>query len=370
MMILMLVGMVLCFWAGLYWMAGRWLALYGIDGKKLSIRVLRGLAGVLAVGACFRWNTAALVELHLLVLFAITELAARLLRQAARRYSGGKWYRKLRRIYHSGLVPVVLLCMMMGYGYWNMGSIRATEYTISSEKLACDYEVVFLSDIHYGTIQRPEALCRAVEEINARHPDLVILGGDIVEDGTSKEAMEEAFRVLGKLKSTFGTYYIYGNHDRQRYRAVSSRAYTEEDLEQAIQGNGIAILWDRTVIIGGDLALTGREDAGETGGRLPTGDLLRGVDRDRFLIVADHRPVGVEENASEGVDLQLSGHTHAGQIFPGGYLIDLFGGMHYGLYREGECRVIVSSGVAGWGFPIRTQGKCEYVVVQLRKGAS
>ena len=73
-MILMLVSTALCLAEGLYWMAGRWLALYGIDGKKLSIRVLRGLAGVLAVGACFRWNTAALVELHLLVLFAIAAI--------------------------------------------------------------------------------------------------------------------------------------------------------------------------------------------------------------------------------------------------------------------------------------------------------
>lgn len=369
-MILMLVGMALCLWAGLYWMAGKWLAFYGINGKKTGCRILWGLAAVVAVGVCLKWNAAALVELHLLALFAVTELAARLLRRIARRHSGGKWYRRLRRIYHSGLVPVVLLCLMMGYGYWNMGSIRATQYTIASEKLCSDYDVVFLSDIHYGTIQRPDALSRAVEEINALHPNFVILGGDIVEDGTSKESMEEAFRVLGNLNSAYGTYYIYGNHDRQRYRAASSRAYTEEELEQAIRGNEIELLWDRTVTIGDDLALAGREDAGETGGRLPTEDLLRGIDRDRFLIVADHRPVGVEENASEGVDLQLSGHTHAGQIFPVGYLIDLFGGMHYGLYREEDCQVIVSSGAAGWGFPIRTQGKCEYVVVHLRKGES
>ena len=102
---------------------------------------------------------------------------------------------------------------------------------------------------------------------------------------------------------------------------------------------------------------------------MPVADLLLGAERERFLLVADHQPVDVEENASEGVDLLLSGHTHAGQIFPVGYLIDLSGGMRYGLYRKGACRVIVSSGEAGWGFPIRTQGKCEYVVVHLRPGS-
>lgn len=364
-MVLILLGMMLCLGAGLYWMAGRWLTLYGIDGKKTGLRILRGLAALAGVGACFVWYTALIAEAHLLVLFAVTELTARLLRRIARRHCGGKRYILLRRIYHSGLVPVLLLCLILGYGYWNMGTIRAEEYTISSQKLSSDYDIVFLSDVHYGTVQSPEILNQAIEQINALHPDAVILGGDIVEDGTSWEAMTEAFRALGKLESTWGTYFIYGNHDRQRYRAPISRSYTEEELEQAIRAWGIEILQDRWVPIGGEVVLAGREDAAGAG-RLSAGALLEDADRERFLIVADHQPLGVEENAAAGVDLQLSGHTHAGQIFPGGFLIDLFGGMHYGLYREGDCRVIVSSGAAGWGFPIRTQGKCEYVVVHLR----
>ncbi len=95
--------------------------------------------------------------------------------------------------------------------------------------------------------------------------------------------------------------------------------------------------------------------------------MLKDIDRSRFIIVADHQPVGAEENAAAGVDLELSGHTHAGQIFPIGYFTEVSGGMNYGEYQEGDCRVIVSSGTTGWGFPIRTQGKCEYVVVHLRR---
>lgn len=95
--------------------------------------------------------------------------------------------------------------------------------------------------------------------------------------------------------------------------------------------------------------------------------MLKDIDRSQFIIVADYQPVGAEENAAAGVDLELSGHTHAGQIFPIGYFTEVSGGMNYGEYQEGDCRVIVSSGIAGWGFPIRTQGKCEYVVVHLRR---
>ena len=368
-MLIIAVGMGLCLGAGLYWMIGKWMALYGVNRKKKSIRLLRGVGAVLAVGACLKWYAAALVELHLLALFALTELAAFLLRRLARGRTGEKWYAVCRKVYRSGLVPVLAVCMVLGFGYWNMEQIHATEYTVTSDKLDSGYDVVFLSDIHYGTIQNPEVLRRAVKEINALHPDVIVLGGDVVEEGTSKESMEEAFRVLGELKSVYGTYYIYGNHDRQSYKVASSRAYTEGELEEAITGNGIEILCDCSVTLGEDLVLAGREDVGAAYGRVPVADLLLVAERERFLLVVDHQPVDVEENASEGVDLLLSGHTHAGQIFPAGYLIDLSGGMRYGLYRKGACRVIVSSGEAGWGFPIRTQGRCEYVVVHLRPGS-
>ena len=362
-MLVILLVFLLGLWAGLYWMAGRWLALYGVELRKTGVRIARGLAAVLAVAAFVKWHMAALVELHLLALFTLTELAAWLPRRLARGRAGGKWFWK---VYRSGLVPVLAVCLLLGFGYWKMEQIYATEYTVISDKLDSGYDVVFLSDIHYGTIQNPGALQRAVERINALQPDLIILGGDIVEEGTSKESMEEAFRVLGNLKSIYGTYYIYGNHDRQSYLAPPSRAYTAEELERAIRSNGIEILCDRWISVGEDLVLAGREDAGAAYERLPAGEILWGADRDKFLLVADHQPVGLEENASQGVDLQLSGHTHAGQVFPAGYLIELYGGLNYGLYREGDCQIIVSSGAAGWGFPVRTQGRCEYVVLHLR----
>ena len=118
------------------------------------------------------------------------------------------------------------------------------------------------------TIQSPDILKNKIEEINALNPDVIVLGGDIVEEGTSKASMQEVFRVLGGLKSTYGTYYVYGNHDRQLYADVTShsRKYTEQELVQAIETNSITILCDDWVPVGDELILAGREDASYTSG--------------------------------------------------------------------------------------------------------
>ncbi len=81
--------------------------------------------------------------------------------------------------------------------------------------------------------------------------------------------------------------------------------------------------------------------------------------------ISNEAELEAEENAAAGVDIMLSGHTHAGQLFPVGYLTDWIGGMNYGLYQTENCQSIVSSGFAGWGYGIRTQGHCEYVIVDI-----
>lgn len=368
MYVFILVGMALCLIAGLYWIIGKWLSLYGVDIKRKRFWILRLVIAVFLGSLCLVWNVAGLVEVHLIVLFAIVEFVVFLIRRIAKNHTKEKRHSVFRMIYRSGLIPVLVTCLMMGYGGFNMKRIVRTEYTITSEKLQSDYEIVLITDTHYDTVQDPDILIQKTEEINALHPDIILLCGDIVEEGTTGESMQEAFRILGSLESTYGTYFVYGNHDRQNYRtAVSrSRTYTDDELQQAIEENGIKILCDRWINIDGDLVLAGREDAAIASGRVSSEELLQGTDRNRFIIVADHQPVETEENAAQGADLQLSGHTHAGQIFPMGYFTELFGGLNYGEYQKDGCKVIVSSGTTGWGFPIRTQGKCEYVVIHLK----
>lgn len=343
-----------------YWILGRLGTFYGLNVKTPLGRVLRALAALGVLALSYLWRMVGLVAVHLAVIFLLTELAALLLRRVL---PAGRGKKLLGKLYRTGLVPVVLTAALLLWGGWNMARVTRTDYRIESTKLENSYRIVFLSDTHFGTIQSPQTLERVVEDINALCPDGVILGGDMVEEGTTKAAMEEAFRLLGGLRATYGIYYVYGNHDAQHY--TSTPAYTPEELERAIESNGITILQDSWVPLGDELVLAGRDDAGSRTGRKATREVLAGAERGRYVLLADHQPVGAEENAAQGVDLQLSGHTHAGQLWPIGVITTLTGGLNYGQYQVDGCRVIVSSGVAGWGFPIRTQGRSEYVVVDL-----
>lgn len=353
--------------AGTCWVTGRVMSLYHVPFKTRRGRGVHVAASVVVGLFCAARSFAGILVLHVVGVFALIDAAAWLLRRILRGRGSERLRKVLHTVYHSCAVPALLLLLILGYGAYNMGHLTGTEYTLTSEKLSHDHRIVFLSDIHYDTIQDPEVLKGKASEINALEPDVVILGGDIVEENTSKEAMREVFALLGGLESRYGVYYVYGNHDRQPY--ATERAYTDEELRQTIEESGVTILQDRFVAIQDDLILAGREDAawGYRSTRATTEELLRDADRGRYIILADHQPVEAAENAAQGVDLELSGHTHAGQLFPVGCFNAWFGALNYGQYQVDGCTVIVSSGVAGWGYPIKTQGKCEYVVVRLRQ---
>ncbi len=348
---------------GLYWMFGKWMSLYGIDTDTRKIKLLRIGLGIFTLFLSSFWNIVGLIAVHLIVFFLLTELIAFFIRRHRRKNPEKMLLQPTRIFYRSGLIPVFLTAVFMIYGYWNMGHIVKTEYTVESDKLNSGYSLLLLSDIHAGTIQKPEILENKIAEMNSLKPDFVVLAGDIVEEGTSKKSMEDIFKTLGKLKSRYGTYYVFGNHDRQNY--IKNKAYSEKELENTILSNGIHILKDSWTKIGNDIVLAGREDLTPDFTRLTAEELLNGADRNLFTIVADHRPVNAEENAGAGADLMISGHTHGGQIFPVGVINEITG-LNYGMYKKNGFTAVVSSGTAGWGFPIRTEGKCEYVLISLK----
>ena len=121
-----------------------------------------------------------------------------------------------------------------------------------------------------------------------------------------------------------------------------------------------------------DLILAGRDDAefGEEFRRLPAEKILNGADKERYIIMLDHQPVETAMNSKAGVDLQLSGHTHAGQAFPAGQLLHFIGIPYYGEYQILDCKLLVSSGASVGVFPIRTEKHCEYALIDIKQNGT
>ena len=175
---------------------------------------------------------------------------------------------------------------------------------------------------------------------------------------------------MGKINSTYGTYYIFGNHDTQPDSIDyenGNRTFSDGELNKSIIDNGIKILNDEKTSINDDIVLVGRSDAQWEGenNRIDTGKILNESDLSKYIVVLDHQPIKYEENSQQGADLQLSGHTHGGQLFPYSIFERLTGHLVYGEFHFGKMELIVSSGLTGWGWPMRNEATCEYVLINI-----
>lgn len=303
--------------------------------------------------------------MHMAIFLLVQDAVALVVRKCCKQKRLPFWAGAL---YRSGIAALLAAVAVVGYGCWNMQQIVKTEYTVEAENRIREegYTIVFFSDLHYGTTMDAEQLRRAAALIESENPDIVILGGDIVDERTSLEQMKEAFAIMGDIRSRYGIFYVYGNHDKNEYSDHS--AYTAAELQDTIERVGIHILEDEACEINGELVLIGRADRGHAPDmRKTAAQLVENADADKEWILIDHQPVEYAEVMESGCGLMLSGHTHAGQVWPLGTLAELFqtNELTYGCRRDGSLTKIVTSGIAGWGYPVRTEKHSEYVVIHL-----
>lgn len=327
---------------------------WGAPTEKFRVKLLVALAA-LALGTLmlFLHSVVTLFVLLVLLFGLIMDAIHLVLHTPLRRtrWSG---------VWRCGLVPVIISAFFVCFGFFHMRNVQKTVYQLTSDRISAPTRILFVSDLHFGNAMDEARLSEYCAQMQEAKPDLVILGGDIVDESSEKEEMEQAFAALGGIKSTYGVFYVYGNHDRSNYRG--DKTYSMEDLNAAITQNGITILRNEAAELG-VLTLIGRNDR-SSGNRPSAQELTSAYDSSEFLLLVDHQPVEAEENAAAGIDLMLSGHTHNGQIWPIGYINALIG-PKYGQYRFDRMQLIVSSGICGWGFPVRTQGISEYVLIDL-----
>lgn len=365
--LIMIITLVIISAGSFYLLTGKFVKGLGKNPKSMWIRVIRLLVSALVAVSCMLWRTVMVAMLYLFIIFLFMGILAIFMRRVLKSFNKGAVYSFLKKAYRFGVIHILLLAVILCQGFYTMNNLVKTEYTVTNEKIKNDYKVVFISDLHFDTIQNKTVIKNKIAEINELMPDIVILGGDIVEEGTSKQSMNEIFSILGGINSSYGKFFVYGNHDRQTYSANPS--YTNADLDFALGVHSIFPLEDQSFNINNEILLVGRKDAsvkylGQS--RQKVDSLLSNKKGNPFILLADHQPTEFEENEKAGVDLMVSGHTHGGQIFPVGRVAELLGIMKpYGESRVGSLTAIVSSGAAGWGFTIRTERSSEYLLINL-----
>ncbi|MFD3816485.1 metallophosphoesterase [Streptomyces rubiginosohelvolus] len=246
-------------------------------------------------------------------------------------------------------------------GYGTYGVLRGPSVqriTVPLARLpraAHGFRIAVVSDIHIGPILGRAHTRRIVDTINATSPDLVAVVGDLV-DGSVAD-LGSAAEPLAALRARHGSYFVTGNHE------YFSGA--EQWIDHVRELGLVPLENARVEIEGFDLA--GVNDiAGETEGQGPDfGRALGDRDRGRAAVLMAHQPVVIHDAVEHGVDLQLSGHTHGGQLWPGNYLAELANPTVAGLERYGDTQLFVSRGAGAWGPPVRVGAPSDITVVEL-----
>ncbi|MDX3852268.1 metallophosphoesterase [Streptomyces sp. AK02-01A] len=247
----------------------------------------------------------------------------------------------------------------VGYGtYGVLRGPRIKRITVPLAKLprsAHGFRIAVVSDIHLGPILGRAHTQRIVDSINSARPDLIAVVGDLV-DG-SVEDLGPAAEPLAGLEAPHGSFFVTGNHEY----FSGAAAWVDHVRELGLR----PLENDRVEMPGFDLA--GVNDiAGESEGAGPDfAKALGDRDRTRTSVLLAHQPVVIDDAVHHGVDLQLSGHTHGGQLWPGDLLAELANPTVAGLERYGDTQLYVTRGAGAWGPPVRVGAPSDITVVEL-----
>jgi uncharacterized protein len=256
----------------------------------------------------------------------------------------------------------VLVCFaIVGYGFKEASRLpKVVDYEFESSKISKDFKLVFLSDLHLGVQKSSARLGKIIELIENQEADLIIFGGDVVNDHL--EWLEDEAMQLKSLNAPMGKFGVLGNHEF--YPGIDKSMELFRQSEIIILDNQKEDLDDVNLTLAGvsdpTPFRTPREHQEEV-----TRRLLTDIDETRFNLLVSHRPWGFEHAARAGIDLHIAGHTHNGQLFPFRYFVQLQFEHIYGLYEQCESWLIVSSGAGSWGPPVRVLSPPEILVVRI-----
>jgi predicted MPP superfamily phosphohydrolase len=283
--------------------------------------------------------------------------------------------------YVVGIIATIVVVGTSIYGLIHARNITVRNYNVkiskSIESEKKDLKIALIADLHLGYNIGYKMMEQMVEKINNQNVDLVLIAGDIFDNSSvTVDDIEKCQKALSKLNSTDGVYAVFGNHDVEErlfcgFSVQSTDSdYRNEEMEDMLKSAGIRILDDEVTLIKDSLYIVGRKDAEKSGfgaeERKELTTLMENVDKSKTVIVLEHEPMNLEEISDQGVDLHLSGHTHAGQFFPLTIGTSMKWLNSYGMKQVGKMTSVVTSGIGVYGPNIRIGTNSEISIVNIQ----
>lgn len=276
---------------------------------------------------------------------------------------------------------VVVACAVATclYGIFNARNIKVNEYSVTVNK-SCGSDkhlkAVLVADLHMGYAIGLDHITNMVEKINQQDADIVIIAGDIFDNSYDGMDDPEGIKAqLKSIKSKYGVYAVYGNHDIDEKILMGftfdwgGKQLHNEKMTNFMKECNIKLINDESVLINDEFYLVGRRDTDkpgtEDGTRAEISELTKDLDKTKPIFVLSHEPDELQKTADAGADIDFSGHTHDGQLFPGNLTIGLFWENPCGMIKKDNMYSIVTSGVGVYGTFMRVGTDAEICSVDI-----
>lgn len=276
---------------------------------------------------------------------------------------------------------VVVACAVATclYGIFNARNIKVNEYSVTVNK-SCGSDkhlkAVLVADLHIGYAIGVDHITNMVEKINQQDADIVIIAGDIFDNSyDGMDDLEGIKAQLRSIKSKYGVYAVYGNHDIDEKILMGftfdwgGKQLHSEKMTNFMKDCNIKLINDESVLINDEFYLVGRRDTDkpgtEDGTRAEISELTKDLDKTKPIFVLSHEPDELQKTADAGADIDFSGHTHDGQLFPGNLTIGLFWENPCGMIKKDNMYSIVTSGVGVYGTFMRVGTDAEICSVDI-----
>lgn len=281
-----------------------------------------------------------------------------------------------------GACCICIVIIISFSGIYHAKHIKVTPYKITVDKSAPDMDslkIVLLADTHFGYNSGAVHAQEIVDKINEQQPDLVCIAGDIFDNEyDAVREPEKISEILRTIRSKYGVYACWGNHDLNepilagftfKHKKEDSKQLKDPRMKRFLQNSNIQLLEDEAALIDNSFYVVGRKDASliekiEEKRKTPA-QLTQKLDKDKTIIVIDHQPKGLQDIADAGVDLDLCGHTHDGQTFPGNFTVKFLWENPCGYLQKGSMHNIVTSGSGVWGPAMRVGTDSEICTINL-----